>query len=92
VAHYQPPSHKISYSTANNYDTVIMGRFTAINSIIGIPWVKSSTVPFLGHYHALAEKDCNGNIVGVSETRLTLFLVHVMVGRCLFVLSVIKVA
>lgn len=69
-----------------------MGRFTAINSIIGIPRVTSSTVPSVSHYHALAEKDCNGNIVGVFETSLTLFFVHVMVGCCLFVLSVIKVA
>jgi hypothetical protein len=84
------PSHKISYGTAYNYDTCVMAFFTVVNSIFGIPWVTSSTTPSLAHYHALAEKDREGNIISVYETRLTLLLVHILILCCLFVLEVIQ--
>lgn len=84
------PSHKITYGEAYNYDTIIMGIMTGINSIIGIPWLTGATIRSLNHYHALAEKDREGNIIGVYETRLTALLVHIFIACCLFALFIIK--
>lgn len=58
--------------------------------MIGIPWFTGAPIRSLSHFHALAEKDSNGNILSVQETRLTALLVHVAIACCLFVLVVIR--
>eukprot|EP00542_Grammatophora_oceanica_P009121 CAMPEP_0194044166 /NCGR_PEP_ID=MMETSP0009_2-20130614/15676_1 /TAXON_ID=210454 /ORGANISM="Grammatophora oceanica, Strain CCMP 410" /LENGTH=640 /DNA_ID=CAMNT_0038688607 /DNA_START=144 /DNA_END=2066 /DNA_ORIENTATION=- len=84
------PSHKIKHGDAYNYDLILLGFFNCVNGMLGLPWLVATTVPCITHLHALAEKDKNGKIVHVHETRLTHFLSHAILGVCMLFLSLLK--
>ena len=84
------PSHKLTHGVAFNYDTLIIGFITAVNSIFGLPWLVAATVRSLNHLHALGTKTPDGKFVSVQETRLTHLFVHALVLASIFALSVIK--
>ena len=50
----------------------------------------ATTVPCTIHLNSLADKDKDGNIIDVQETRLTLFFSHLMVGLSLLVLELLQ--
>uniref|UniRef100_A0A7S1V1S3 Bicarbonate transporter-like transmembrane domain-containing protein n=1 Tax=Grammatophora oceanica TaxID=210454 RepID=A0A7S1V1S3_9STRA len=84
------PSHKLKHGDAYNYDLILVGFFNCVNGMMGLPWLVATTVPCITHLHALAEKDKNGNIVHVHETRLTHFLSHALLGLCMLFLGMLK--
>jgi len=84
------PAHKLTHGSAYNYDTIIIGIFIAINSMLGFPWLVAATVRSLNHLHALAEKTPDGKIVSVMETRLTGLFIHLLCLASLFALNVLK--
>jgi hypothetical protein len=84
------PSHKIMHGEAYNYDTIIIAVMIAVNSMLGLPWLVAATVRSLTHLNALAEKNDEGKIVSVQETRLTHLGLHLLVLVSLFLLDVLK--
>jgi len=62
----------------------------AVNSIVGLPWLVASTVPSVIHVQATAEKDKDGRIISVVESRLTHILIHVLILAAIFALNLLK--
>ena len=62
----------------------------AVNSLFGFPWLVAATVRSQNHVHAMAEKDPQGRILSVQETRLTHLLIHVLCLASLFALEALK--
>lgn len=79
-----------THGAAYDYDTVIIGLMIAINSMFGLPFLVAATVRSQNHVHALAEKDPQGRILSVQETRLTHLLIHVLCLVALFALNALK--
>lgn len=84
------PQHKLKNGSAYNWDTIVIGIFIFINSLLGLPWLVAATVRTLNHIHALAEKTPEGKIMSVQETRLTSFFIHLLCLASIFALSVLK--
>ena len=84
------PSHKIKHGEAYNYDLILNGLFNCINGMLGLPWLVATTVPCITHLHALSDKDKDGKIVHVHETRLTHFLSHLLLGLSILFLTALK--
>lgn len=80
----------MTHGTSYNYDTLIVGFITAVNSVLGLPWLVAATVRSLNHLHALGTKTPDGKFISVQETRLTHLFVHVLVLISIFFLNVIK--
>jgi len=83
-------SHKLQHGEAYNYDLILNGLFNCINGMLGFPTLVASTVPCIVHLHALADKDKNGKIISVHETRLTMLISHLILGACIFFLDGLK--
>jgi hypothetical protein len=83
-------SHNVKHGEAYNYDLVLSGLFNMVNGLLGLPWLVATTVPCLIHLNALADKDKDGKFISVQETRLTMFLSHLLVGLSLLALHVLK--
>lgn len=83
-------SHKLQHGEAYNYDLMLNGFFNCVNGLLGFPTLVASTVPCIVHLHALADKDKNGKIISVHETRLTMFISHALLGASLFFLDGLK--
>jgi uncharacterized integral membrane protein len=62
-----------------------------VNGCLGLPWLVATTVPCIIHLNSLAERDSEGKIISVQETRLTMFFSHLMVGMSLLVLNALQV-
>lgn len=80
----------MKHGEAYNYDLCLSGFFNMVNGMLGLPWLVATTVPCLIHLNALADKDKDGKFISVQETRLTMFLSHLMVGLSLLALHVLK--
>jgi uncharacterized integral membrane protein len=61
-----------------------------VNGFLGLPWLVATTVPCLVHLNNLSEKDKDGNIIHVQETRLTFLGSHTILGLSLLFLSTLK--
>jgi len=84
------PANKLTHGDAYNYDTVVLGLMVGVNSIIGLPWLVASTVPSIIHIQAMAEKDKNGRITSVVETRLTHIGIHTLILASCFALTLLR--
>ena len=84
------PAYKLTHGSAYDYDTVIIGLMTAINSMFGLPCLVAATVRSQNHVHALSEKDVHGKILSVQITRLTSLFIHVLCMVALFFLPVLR--
>jgi len=84
------PSHKLKHGDAYNWDTIVIGAFVLVNSILGLPWLVAATVRSLNHIHAMAEKLPDGTFVSVHETRLSNLGIHLLVLVTVFALDVLK--
>lgn len=62
----------------------------AVNSILGLPWLVAATVRSLNQVHALAEKNEQGKILSVVETRTTHLIIHLLCLAAIFALDVLK--
>lgn len=84
------PNNNVQHGEAYNYDLCLSGLFNCINGCLGLPWLVATTVPCIIHLNSLAEKDKQGRIIHVQETRLTMLLSHLMVGLSLLVLEILQ--
>ncbi|KAL7577993.1 hypothetical protein ACA910_007609 [Epithemia clementina (nom. ined.)] len=83
-------SHNLQHGEAYNYDICLSGIFNFVNGCLGLPWLVATTVPCIIHLNSLAEKNKDGKIISVQETRLTMFLSHLLVGLSLLFLQVLQ--
>ena len=60
-------------------DMLIISLLTALQSVLGIPWLVAATVRSLSHMGALA-KYKDGKLVGTIEQRLTGAVIHTLIG------------
>jgi hypothetical protein len=61
-------------------DMLIVSLLTALQSLIGIPWLVAATVRSLSHVGALTKLNDKGEITGVAEQRVTGFSIHALIG------------
>jgi hypothetical protein len=61
-----------------------------VNGCLGLPWLVATTVPCIIHVGALAEKDKEGKVISIQETRLTGLFAHMLLGLVMLFLDVLK--
>eukprot|EP00522_Entomoneis_paludosa_P005863 CAMPEP_0172458838 /NCGR_PEP_ID=MMETSP1065-20121228/29467_1 /TAXON_ID=265537 /ORGANISM="Amphiprora paludosa, Strain CCMP125" /LENGTH=605 /DNA_ID=CAMNT_0013213259 /DNA_START=104 /DNA_END=1921 /DNA_ORIENTATION=+ len=84
------PNNKLKHGEAYNYDLCLSGLFNFVNGCLGLPWLVATTVPCIVHLNSLSEKDKDGKVISVQETRLTMLFSHMMVGLSLLVLELLQ--
>jgi len=89
------PDNKLKKGPAYNLDMVALGLITGALSILGLPWMCGATVQSMNHVKALTDSAFNPEteeieIVDVTETRLTGFLVHALIAGSLLLLPVVR--
>lgn len=84
------PGNNLQHGESYNWDLFLNGACNMINGFLGLPWLVATTVPCIVHLNNLSEKDKDGNIIKVQETRLTLFFSHLLVGLSLLFLNGLK--
>jgi low affinity Fe/Cu permease len=84
------PGNNLQHGESYNWDLFLNGACNLVNGFLGLPWLVATTVPCIVHLNNLAEKDKDGNIIRVQETRLTLFFSHLFVGLSLLFLPALK--
>ena len=84
------PSNKITHGHSYNWDLFLNGLCNLINGLLGLPWLVATTVPCIVHLQNLADKDKNGQIINVQETRLTYLFSHKLLGLSLLFLTALK--
>jgi hypothetical protein len=62
----------------------VLAILTALQSIVGLPWLVAATVRSLSHVRALAKVDEEGKVVGTHEQRLTGLAIHALIGCTIF--------
>ncbi|CAB9527403.1 Electroneutral sodium bicarbonate exchanger 1 [Seminavis robusta] len=63
-------------------DMMVVSILTAIQSVLGIPWLVAATVRSLSHVGALSKYDSNGKVVGTIEQRVTGVAIHSLIACC----------
>jgi hypothetical protein len=63
-----------------NADLLVISILTAIQSILGIPWLVAATVRSLSHIGALSKYDKDGKVEGTIEQRVTGASIHTLIG------------
>jgi hypothetical protein len=83
-------SNNVQHGEAFNYDLCFSGCFNFVNGLLGLPWLVATTVPCIVHLNSLSEKDKDGKVLYVQETRLTMLFSHMLVGFSLLALNLLK--
>mmetsp|Transcript_6075 Transcript_6075/g.11510 ORF Transcript_6075/g.11510 Transcript_6075/m.11510 type:complete len:606 (+) Transcript_6075:215-2032(+) len=84
------PRNKLQHGDSYNWDLFLHGFCNMINGLLGLPWLVATTVPCIVHLNNLTEKDRDGKVVKVQETRLTYLFSHLLVGLSLLFLTAMK--
>jgi hypothetical protein len=64
-------------------DLFIVSLLTAVQSVLGIPWLVAATVRSLSHMGALSVYDTEtGKVEGTVEQRVTGVAIHALIGAC----------
>ena len=84
------PSNNLQHGDSYNWDLLCNGFCNMVNGLLGLPWLVATTVPCIVHLNNLADKDSDGKIIKVQETRLTYLISHGLVGFSLLFLPAIK--
>ncbi|KAL7434874.1 hypothetical protein ACHAXH_006324 [Discostella pseudostelligera] len=89
------PENKLKKGEAYNLDMLALGLITGVLSIFGLPWMCGATVQSMNHVRAMAETKLNEEtnrleITGVTETRVTGFVIHAMLASSIMLLPLIK--
>lgn len=89
------PDNRLRKGPAYNLDMVALGLITGLASVMGLPWMCGATVQSLNHVRAMTENRFNEEtgepeIVGVTETRLTGFVVHALVAGTVCLLPLLR--
>lgn len=88
------PDNKLKKGSAYNLDMVALGLITGALSLVGLPWMCGATVQSLNHVRAMTQTRFNDKtgepeIVSVTETRLTGFVVHALMVATLGLLPLL---
>jgi hypothetical protein len=81
------PGNNLQHGEAYNWDLFLNGGCNLVNGLLGLPWLVATTVPCIVHLNNLSEKDKDGKIIRVQETRLTYFFSHLLLGLSLLFLK-----
>eukprot|EP00521_Asterionellopsis_glacialis_P015767 CAMPEP_0195299048 /NCGR_PEP_ID=MMETSP0707-20130614/24762_1 /TAXON_ID=33640 /ORGANISM="Asterionellopsis glacialis, Strain CCMP134" /LENGTH=323 /DNA_ID=CAMNT_0040361319 /DNA_START=65 /DNA_END=1036 /DNA_ORIENTATION=- len=89
------PRNKLKKGPAYNIDMVALGLLTAGLSLVGLPWMCGATVQSMNHVRAMTETRFNEEteeteVVGVTETRLTGFIMHAMLAGTIRLLPLLS--
>eukprot|EP00977_Amphora_coffeiformis_P010762 scaffold2518_cov178-Amphora_coffeaeformis.AAC.21 len=89
------PDNKLKKGAAYNLDMVALGLITGAASVVGLPWMCGATVQSLNHVRAMTETRFNEQtgepeVVAVTETRLTGFVVHALIASSVFLLPLLQ--
>lgn len=89
------PDNKLKKGEAYNLDMIALGIITGALSILGLPWMCGATVQSMNHVRAMAETKLNEEtnqmeIIEVTETRLTGFVIHALLASTVLLLPLIK--
>jgi len=89
------PENKLKKGKAYNLDMVALGLITGGVSLVGLPWMCGATVQSMNHVRAMTEKKFNEEteeveIVDVTETRLTGFVIHALIASTLGLLPLLR--
>ena len=84
------PSNNLQHGDSYNWDLLCNGFCNMVNGLLGLPWLVATTVPCIVHLNNLADRDSEGKIIKVQETRLTYLISHGLVGFSLLFLPAIK--
>ena len=89
------PDNKLKKGAAYNLDMVALGLITGAASVVGLPWMCGATVQSLNHVRAMMETRFNEQtgepeVVSVTETRLTGFVVHTLIAGSVFLLPLLQ--
>jgi mannitol/fructose-specific phosphotransferase system IIA component (Ntr-type) len=90
--------HMLHKGDGYHLDLMIVGVLIAACSMLGLPWLVAATVRSLNHVRALAtvedritpSGERRDEIVHVRENRITGLAVHLLIGACLFFLSLLQ--
>ena len=63
-------------------DMFVLSILTALQSVLGLPWLVAATVRSLSHVSACAKYDSEGNMSSTSEQRVTGVAIHALIGGC----------
>jgi hypothetical protein len=63
-------------------DMLVISILTALQSLIGLPWLVAATVRSLSHVGALSKYDSDGKVAGSIEQRMTGVSIHSLIGCC----------
>lgn len=63
-------------------DMLVISVLTALQSLIGIPWLVAATVRSLSHVGALSKYDSDGKVKGTMEQRVTGVSIHSLIACC----------
>lgn len=88
------PDNKLKKGSAYNLDMVALGFITGLISLVGLPWMCGATVQSMNHVRAMTESRYNEvteepEIVKVTETRVTGFVVHALMVATLGLLPLL---
>jgi len=91
--------HKLQKGEAYHYDLAVMGVLIAVCSLFGLRWLVAATVRSLNHLHSLAtiesvvtrDGDSRERVLHVRETRVTGFVIHLLIGLSVLALPLLKV-
>ncbi|XP_063693014.1 anion exchange protein 3-like [Bolinopsis microptera] len=90
------PGHRLVKGCTPNWDTFLMGAILLVCSLLGLPWLCADSVRTIEHiktltvyskYSAPGEKP---RVLYIHEQRVTIVLVHVLVGLFILFPSVIQ--
>ena len=91
--------HKLLKGTSYHLDLGVVGLLIGVCSLFGLPWLVAATVRSLNHVRSLATVEevvsRNGEtrekVIHVRENRVTPFVIHLLIGLSLILLSMLKV-
>lgn len=84
------PRNGLKHGESYNWDLFLVGFCNCVNGLLGLPWLVATTVPCIVQVNNLTERDADGNIISVQETRLCHLVSHFMVGLSLLFLNAMK--
>lgn len=87
--------NQLKKGAAYNLDMFALGLITGAVSLVGLPWMCGATVQSMNHVRAMTETQFNEKtekleIVEVTETRTTGFVVHAMIASTLALLPLLR--
>ena len=63
-------------------DMLVISLLTAVQSLLGIPWLVAATVRSLSHVSALSKYSEDGKVEATVEQRVTGIAIHSLIGCC----------